>query len=310
MKYQVHIEELGWQDPQESPRIAGTVGHHLKLQAIKIDPPEIPGLGVTYKVHVSEIGWMDGVTAGEVAGTEGQNLAIEAIQIVLYGDMADQYDIWYSLHVENYGWLNWGVNGEIVGTEGAGLQAEAVMILLCEKDRLQLKVNQDFTYLKFEPVVPVETPQTGVNPRQAIIDMAGSQVGYLSHPDYDVSIYSKYFGSSGDYCHAYVSWVSCAVGLQDYYPQTTWCPSGQEWFLYHERAAFYRRESGYVPQTGDTIYFDRNYNNYADHVGFVESCDGYTINTIEGNVKDPRGVYRKSYTIYDTDILGFGVPAF
>ena len=44
----------------------------------------------------------------------------------------------------------------------------------------------------------------------------------------------------------------------------------------------------------------------ADHVGIVESCDGSTVHTIEGNTSD--SCARRSYRVGSASILGYGTP--
>ena len=52
------------------------------------------------------------------------------------------------------------------------------------------------------------------------------------------------------------------------------------------------------------LYFDWGGDGIADHVGIVESCDGSTVYTIEGNAND--AVKRLSYSIGSTKIMGYG----
>ena len=64
---------------------------------------------------------------------------------------------------------------------------------------------------------------------------------------------------------------------------------------------------GYVPSPGDIIFFDYDHNGSANHVGIVESCDGSTVYTIEGNASD--AVKQLSYAV-DYSGMGYGVPAY
>ena len=45
-----------------------------------------------------------------------------------------------------------------------------------------------------------------------------------------------------------------------------------------------------------------------DHTGIVESCDGKTVTTIEGN--SCNACKRQSYVRGSSQIAGYGVPAF
>ncbi len=64
-----------------------------------------------------------------------------------------------------------------------------------------------------------------------------------------------------------------------------WCqsspgvPMGVAWFREQRRW----KDSGYLPQPGEIIFFDWNEDGIPDHVGIVEKVDGGVIYTIEGN---------------------------
>ena len=54
---------------------------------------------------------------------------------MLYGDMADHYDIYYRVHAQTYGWLGWVKNGEASGTAGYAKRLEGIQIVLVEKGK-------------------------------------------------------------------------------------------------------------------------------------------------------------------------------
>ncbi len=60
--------------------------------------------------------------------------------------------------------------------------------------------------------------------------------------------------------------------------------------------------------TRDYHLFDWNHDGSSDHVGIVESCDGTTVHTIEGNSGD--AVKQNSYTVNSQSILGYGLVAY
>lgn len=68
------------------------------------------------------------------------------------------------------------------------------------------------------------------------------------------------------------------------------------------------QDGSYVPAAGDIIFFDWGSDGGVDHVGIVESVSGGTVNTIEGNSGDK--VARRSYSIGDSRIYGYGVPQY
>lgn len=56
------------------------------------------------------------------------------------------------------------------------------------------------------------------------------------------------------------------------------------------------------------MFFDWGGDGGADHVGIVESCDGSTVHTIEGNTSD--SCARRSYRVGSASILGYGTPLY
>ena len=63
----------------------------------------------------------------------------------------------------------------------------------------------------------------------------------------------------------------------------------------------------YVPKTGDIIMYDfRGNDGWSDHTGFVVTCDGKYVNTIEGNVN--KTVEYKTVSCTDKSILGYIAP--
>lgn len=82
------------------------------------------------------------------------------------------------------------------------------------------------------------------------------------------------------------------------------CWTGVEWF----RAAGLWRERGYEPEPGAIVFFDWDGDAASDHVGVVESCDGSTVRTIEGNTSD--SCAKRSYAVGNPSILGYGVPLY
>lgn len=134
IKYQTHIEDIGWQTEVSSNTIAGTTGKAKRMESIKISlNTDIIG-DISYQVHVEDIGWMNPVSNNTVAGTTGQAKRLEAIKISLTGELENLYDIYYQVHAENYGWLGWAKNGEEAGTAGYALRLEAIKIVIVEKD--------------------------------------------------------------------------------------------------------------------------------------------------------------------------------
>lgn len=120
IKYEVHIQDIGWQEQKENGQLAGTEGQSLRIEAIKIhaDRP------IKYRVHVQDIGWTDYVPNDCMAGTVGQSKRIEAIEIV-----TDGTPIKARAHIQDIGWEETKEGSTImIGTEGRALRLEALTL--------------------------------------------------------------------------------------------------------------------------------------------------------------------------------------
>ena len=130
--------------------------------------------------------------------------------------------------------------------------------------------------------------------------VALSQVGNVGGEPY----WSWYgYTSRVSWCACFVSWCAEQCGYLDagILPKFSYCDSGIAWF--QERGQWQGRD--YIPSPGDIIFFDYDHNGSANHVGIVESCDGSTVYTIEGNANG--AVKRLSYTVGAPSIMGYGL---
>ena len=92
--------------------------------------------------------------------------------------------------------------------------------------------------------------------------------------------------STAHWCSCYVSAMAMVAGCDDIVPIEISC-------YYHrviaERNGIWVESDSYVPKAGDLIIYDWDDNGVGDnrgsedHIGIVVSCDGKTIQTIEGN---------------------------
>ena len=132
VKYQTHVQNVGWQGWKSNGEVAGTSGQSLRLEGMYID---IEGAdnAIEYRTHVQDIGWQGWVRDGEMTGTSGRSLRLEAIEIRLKGDMAANYDIYYRVHAQNIGWMDWAKNGKSAGTAGLSYRLEAIQIVIVQK---------------------------------------------------------------------------------------------------------------------------------------------------------------------------------
>ena len=134
VKYQAHIQNVGWQEYKENGATAGAIGQSKRLEGIKIKLENAPYSGdIEYSTHVENIGWMDFVKNDEMSGTSGRALRIEAIKIKLTGIISNYYDVYYRVNCESFGWLGWARNGEQAGSSGYAYRLEGIEIKLIPK---------------------------------------------------------------------------------------------------------------------------------------------------------------------------------
>jgi len=125
LSYMVHVQNKGNQAWKASPQTAGTTGHSLRLEALRVKLIGEAKGSVQYVVHVQNIGWQSVCADGAEAGTHGQSLRLEAARLALTGEVSEWYDILYRVHVQNVGWQGWVKNGDLAGTVSKGLRLEA-----------------------------------------------------------------------------------------------------------------------------------------------------------------------------------------
>ena len=134
----------------------------------------------------------------------------------------------------------------------------------------------------------------------AIVEVAKTQIGNIGGAKF-----WKWYGFSSHvhWCACFVSWCADQCGYIDegIYPKFAIVGDGASWFKSHHRWA----GGGYTPHPGDTIFFDFEGDGVLDHVGLVETCDGKTITTIEGNSGDV--CKRNTYTVRYSGIAGYGL---
>lgn len=114
------------------------------------------------------------------------------------------------------------------------------------------------------------------------------------------------FDSREEWCACFVSWCADQAGLiqKGAVSKFPLCTAGVDWF--QEKGKW--QSGGNVPTPGTIIFFDWDHDGASDHVGIVESCDGTTVHTIEGNSGD--AVKQNSYTVNSRSILGYGLVAY
>ena len=133
IKYQTHVQNIGWQSEKADGEMSGTSGQYLRLEGIKIHLGGSIDGGIAYATHVQTYGWQSYVSDGQLSGTLGQSKRLEAIRMNLTGNAANQYDVYYRVHAQHFGWLGWAKNGQSAGTAGYSYRLEAIQIVLVQK---------------------------------------------------------------------------------------------------------------------------------------------------------------------------------
>ena len=111
-----------------------------------------------------------------------------------------------------------------------------------------------------------------------IINIARGELGYTESPrGSNRTKYGKWYGLDGQpWCMMFCQWVCHQAGIE---PPTRTASCGA--LLSAARRAGQAVQGKYRP--GDLLIFDFDRNGSTDHCGFVESVDGDTLTTIEGN---------------------------
>lgn len=140
---------------------------------------------------------------------------------------------------------------------------------------------------------------------QDIVEVAKSQIGNIGGQPY----WSWYgFSSRVEWCACFVSWCANQCGYIDagIIPKFANCQNeGVSWF----KTVGLWKGAGYMPKSGDIIFFDWESDGISDHVGIVERTENSTVYTIEGNTSNDVCKQNK-YNIDSSDILGYGTPAY
>lgn len=137
-----------------------------------------------------------------------------------------------------------------------------------------------------------------------VVDYAKSK-DYIGNRPNEVTYYfnSPYM----DWCMGFVVYCASGCGMEGSIPNTTFCQEAVEsykaWGEWENSISF---GGSYIPNEGDNIFFDYNYDGESDHVGFVLSCDENYVYTIEGNSTD--AVAYNQYSLDDGNIIGYGLP--
>lgn len=122
-----------------------------------------------------------------------------------------------------------------------------------------------------------------------ILDMARSQIGIFEYPSnsnrvkYNTEYYGQEVsGSSYPWCCVFVWWVFRKCGASNLFfggDKTASCTTLMKWYKSVGKIVT-------TPKPGDIVFYQFDNDDYADHVGIVESVDKDTITAIEGNTSE------------------------
>lgn len=120
--------------------------------------------------------------------------------------------------------------------------------------------------------------------------------------------YGEWYGLNGyAWCDMFVSWCAYQAGESEAVGKYASCTAHSQFFK-SKGQWFYKGAK--TPREGDIIFFGET-----EHIGFVISCDGLYVYTIEGNtsgasglIANGGGVCRKTYRINDSCIAGYARP--
>lgn len=149
---------------------------------------------------------------------------------------------------------------------------------------------------------------SGLFGNQQIVNVAKNEIGASNGEKY----WRWYgFGSYQEWCACFVSWCGDRSGLiaSGAMPKFSLCSDGMSWFQSHGKW----QSRGSTPTTGSIAFFDWGGDGTPDHVAIVEKCENGVIYTIGGNTSTfvngerVRGVGQHSYSIQDSQIMGYGI---
>ena len=191
---------------------------------------------------------------------------------------------------------------------------------------LMLAIAMCFTFATVSSAYADGYPNTHRNTGHHIADLiavAKTQLGYTElntrtglpleyGQDGGYTKYGAWFGdSTGAWCAYFVSWCASQAGIPtSIVPRLGNCAVAVNWYKNH--SVFYSRGTGYVPKTGDIIFYNWGGGSIAEHIGIITGVSGNNIYTIEGNTDSNVG-YRcaaKTRSRTANYIVGYGVPAY
>ena len=167
-----------------------------------------------------------------------------------------------------------------------------------------------------EAVLKIASAEIGYKEKMSnmLLDNATANAGSGNWTKYarDLASAGYYNGSKNGYawCDVFVDWCFYqASGKNASVAQQVECQTGPYGAGCLYSAQYYKNAGRWStsPQVGAQIFFSYQ-SGEVSHTGLVESFDGTTVTTIEGNTSDM--VARRRYNRYDNSIYGYGLPKY
>lgn len=191
-------------------------------------------------------------------------------------------------------------------TLGAGSAATVIILILFvffSIGVISFSNNSPDTSVTDDPeAIEYFIPDLAGSPtREAIVKAAAREVGNVGGEKF-----WRWYGfkSHVHWCACFTSYIAAECGCI----KSGICPRSA---LVDDWVSFYKKQHrwagrNYIPHSGDFIIFDWDDDGSPDHIGIVESCDGKTVYTVEGNSRDV--CRKKSYARGSWMIYGYGCP--
>ncbi len=143
--------------------------------------------------------------------------------------------------------------------------------------------------------------ETGDGTVQEILAAARGEIGVEEYADNHVN---AEYDNKSEWCASFADWVWKKAGYKVH-----WSNKDRVQNIWNDAQALgLRRPSISQAQPGDMIVFDWDNDGVMDHIGIVESVNGNTITTIEGNTNIPgqslNGVARKTHNMNSSTVVG------
>ncbi len=170
IKISAHVQDLGWMDSVEAKEgnVVGTFWQQRRVEAMKFDLRNCPGVTLSIVAHVQDHGDMEFTVGAEdfdkMVGTQWEQRRMEAITITSNGLHEQGFKLQYKAHVQDHGWQDWVEEGEMAGTRWEQRRVEAIEMRIVAIDNVAAvktatvaKLNSYDTALKS---LYINTPST------------------------------------------------------------------------------------------------------------------------------------------------------